>query len=99
MRKLPILAASAALSVTLFAGAASAGGPPAVGFYVDGDLYRTIGTPTDLSGTGAPLHSFDTIYALGEASSTSPSRSRATRTTTVAAGWSGRSAGSRCPRS
>jgi hypothetical protein len=65
MRKLPILAAAAALTVTLFAGAVSAGGPPAVGFYVDGDLYRTVGTPTDLSGTGAPVRSFDTLYELG----------------------------------
>jgi hypothetical protein len=53
-------------ALTLGAGIALAGnGPPALGFYVDGDLYRTIGTPTDLSGTGAPAHSFDTIYALG----------------------------------
>jgi hypothetical protein len=31
-------------------------------FYVNGTVYRTVGTPTDLSGTGAPAHSFDTIY-------------------------------------
>lgn len=31
-------------------------------FYVDGDLYRTVGTPTDFTNTGAPEHSFDTIY-------------------------------------
>ena len=31
-------------------------------FYVNGTVYRTVGTPTDLSGTGAPIHSFDTIY-------------------------------------
>ena len=31
-------------------------------FYVDGELYRTVGTPTDLSGIGAPAHSYDTIY-------------------------------------
>jgi hypothetical protein len=33
-------------------------------FYVDGDLYRTVGTQTDFSSTGAPDHSFDTIYAF-----------------------------------
>jgi hypothetical protein len=33
-----------------------------VAFYVDGDLYRTVGTPTDFSGTGAPASSFDTVY-------------------------------------
>jgi len=33
-------------------------------FYVDGDVYRTVGTPTDLPAT-APAHSFDTIYDLG----------------------------------
>lgn len=33
-------------------------------FYVDGTLYRTVATPTDLSGTGAPESSFDTIYSF-----------------------------------
>ena len=44
--------------------AAGAGGVTGPAFYVDGDLYRTVATPTDLRGTGAPDHSFDTIYAL-----------------------------------
>jgi hypothetical protein len=38
------------------------GGVSGPSFYVDGQLYRTVGTPTDLSNTGAPAHSFDTIY-------------------------------------
>ena len=42
-----------------------AGGVSGRAFYVDGDLYRTVGTPTDLTGTGAPTHSFDTIYEFG----------------------------------
>lgn len=41
-----------------------AGGVTGPAFYVDGELYRTVGTPTDFSGTGAPAHSFDTIYAI-----------------------------------
>jgi len=45
--------------------AAGSGGVTGPAFYVDEDLYRTVGTPTDLSGTGAPAHSFDTIYAFG----------------------------------
>jgi hypothetical protein len=58
-----LLALTAVLGVALvMTGAALADGPPATSFYVDGTLYRTIGTPTDLSGTGAPAHSFDTIY-------------------------------------
>ena len=65
MRRLSLVAGTA-LAVSLIAAPVAAGGPPSVGFYVDGDLYRTIGTPTDLSGTGAPRHSFDTIYALGD---------------------------------
>jgi hypothetical protein len=44
------------------AGAAGAGGVTGPAFYVDGTLYRTVGTPTDLSGTDAPASSFDTIY-------------------------------------
>jgi hypothetical protein len=31
-------------------------------FYVNGTLYRTVGTPTDFSTTGAPDRSYDTIY-------------------------------------
>jgi hypothetical protein len=33
-------------------------------FYVDGVLYRTVATPTDLAHTGAPDSSFDAIYAF-----------------------------------
>jgi hypothetical protein len=44
------------------AGAQGSGGVTGAAFYVDGTLYRTVNTPTDLSGTGAPPHSFDTIY-------------------------------------
>jgi hypothetical protein len=58
------LAAPAVLTAAVV-GSAAAGGPPAVGFYVDGQLYRTIGTPTDFSGTGAPASTYDKIYALG----------------------------------
>ena len=60
MRKL-ILTAGAAATLALIPLTASAGvsGPA---FYVNGVLYRTVATPTDLSRTGAPDHSFDTIY-------------------------------------
>jgi hypothetical protein len=60
----PVLAALG-LALTVASGGVSAGGPPSVGFYVDGDLYRTIGTPTDFGGTGAPASSYEPIYALG----------------------------------
>jgi hypothetical protein len=66
MRKLIASLSAAGLLVALVAGSAAAGGPPAVGFYVDGQLYRTVGTPTDFSGTGAPSSSYDRIYALGD---------------------------------
>ena len=38
------------------------GGVTGPAFYVDGTLYGTVNTPTDLSHTGGPDHSFDTIY-------------------------------------
>lgn len=41
-----------------------AGGVTEPAIYVDGDLYRTVNTPTDFFGTGAPAHSYDTIYAI-----------------------------------
>jgi hypothetical protein len=64
MRRLTTLLATFGLLLSI-AAPAVAGGPPALSFYVDGVRYRTIGTPTDLSGTGAPTSSFDVIYALG----------------------------------
>ncbi len=59
-----LVAAMMAASLTLLTGVAQAGvtGPS---FYVDGQVYRTVGTPTDLSGTGAPPDSFDVIYEFG----------------------------------
>jgi len=66
MRRLLLSLGAASLLAATSAGAALAGGPPVPeAFYVDGALYRTIATPTDLSGTGAPDSSYDTIYALG----------------------------------
>jgi hypothetical protein len=59
---LVLLVAAIAAGSALAAGSGGVTGPA---FYVDGDLYRTVGTPTDLSGTGAPAHSYDTIYAFG----------------------------------
>jgi hypothetical protein len=52
-----------ALFATSPANAAGVSGP---GFWVDGVQYRTVGTPTDLSGTGAPASSFQPIYAFPE---------------------------------
>jgi hypothetical protein len=57
---------AATMLLTVAASAVAAGGPPSIGFYVDGDLYRTVGTPTDFSRTGAPASSFDRIFALGD---------------------------------
>ncbi|HEU4527745.1 MAG TPA: hypothetical protein VFT80_07445 [Actinomycetota bacterium] len=64
VRRTIVLLAALAVLVALPAGLASAGvtGPA---FYVDGDLYRTVGTQTDFSGTGAPARSFDVIYDFG----------------------------------
>jgi hypothetical protein len=59
--KLITAAVTGATLLVAMAGVASAGvSGPAI--YVDGTVYRTVGTPTDFSGTGAPLHSFDVIY-------------------------------------
>ena len=69
MRRLTVVLTLLGAALLLVPGAALANGNGAGGvtgpaFYVDGELYRTVGTPTDLSGTGAPAHSFDTIYAI-----------------------------------
>ncbi len=65
IRRLAALSAATALILTLGASSVAAGGPPALSFYVDGVRYRTVGTPSDFSDTGAPASSFDRIYALG----------------------------------
>jgi hypothetical protein len=62
------LLTTAAAAAAAFAGGlaaavpASAAGVSGPAFYVDHVPYRTVATPTDLSGTGAPAQSFDTIY-------------------------------------
>jgi hypothetical protein len=56
---------AAALLLTVAVSAEAAGGPPKLSFYVDDVRYRTVGTPTDFTNTGAPDLSFDKIYALG----------------------------------
>ena len=55
-----------ALAAVGFATPAQAGvsGPA---FWIDGELYRTVATPTDLSDTGAPASTYDAIYSFGGA--------------------------------
>ena len=65
MRRFISAVVGGTLAVSVFAGIASAGGPPSLAFYVDDVRYRTVGTPTDFSGTGAPASTYDAIYALG----------------------------------
>jgi len=57
-----VAVAVAAVVVPGVAQAAGSGGVTGPAFYVDGQLYRTVNTPTDLSKTRAPDSSFDTIY-------------------------------------
>ncbi|WP_430647179.1 hypothetical protein [Agromyces sp. GXS1127] len=64
-----LLGAAAALAlaaggVLLGAAAANAAGVGGPAFWVDGAQYRTVGTTTDFSGTGAPVGSFQPIYAF-----------------------------------
>ena len=55
---------SAVVGAALLVPATAFAGVTGPAFYVDGVLYRTVGTPTDFSATGAPADSFDTIYAI-----------------------------------
>ena len=65
LRRLTSAVAATTLLLSLAVTAVAAGGPPTIGFYVDGAQYRTVGTPTDFGWTGAPASSFDRIYVLG----------------------------------
>jgi hypothetical protein len=59
--------ATAAAATMVAAAAPAAAGVSGPAFYADGQLYRTVGTPTDLSGTGAPAQAWDLIYNFGGA--------------------------------
>jgi hypothetical protein len=65
IRRLAAAVTGAALILSVAASTVAAGGPPSLAFYVDDVRYRTVGTPTDFTNTGAPAWSFDTIYSLG----------------------------------
>jgi hypothetical protein len=64
MRKLSAISAAFVLAVAVASPVAAAVGPPHLGLIVGGVEYRTVGTPTDLSGTGAPASTFDLLYAV-----------------------------------
>ena len=65
MRRIVLaLVFAVALAAAASALAAGSGGVTGPAIYVDGQLYRTVGTATDLSGTGAPDSSFETIYLV-----------------------------------
>src|SRR5829696_8076285 len=65
VRRATVGASAIALMASLGATGALAGGPPNLGFYVDDVRYRTVGTPTDFFGTGAPESTYDKIYNHG----------------------------------
>jgi hypothetical protein len=60
-----VLAVATAVTAGTAGAAGSGGVSGGPAFYVNGELYRTVNTPTDLSKTGAPAQSFDTIYDFG----------------------------------
>ncbi len=65
MRKLSLVSVVVAAAMVFPLTAVAGVSGPA--FYVDGEVYRTVGTPTDFSRTGAPAHSYDTIYQFAGA--------------------------------
>jgi hypothetical protein len=65
LRRIGAAAMAAVMLISVAASTVAAGGPPKLSFYVDDVRYRTVGTPTDFTNTGAPDSSFDKIYALG----------------------------------
>jgi len=64
MRKMIGAAAALAAFAALAMAAGALAGVTGPSIYVNGQLYRTVGTPTDFSATGAPASSFQTIYEL-----------------------------------
>ena len=66
MRRLFSALAGLGLVLSIAAAPVAAGGPPSLSFYIDGARYRTVGTPTDFSNTGAADSTYDKLYALGD---------------------------------
>lgn len=62
-----VLALTAATAAGVGLAAPAHAGVSGPAFWIDGQLYRTVATPTDLSGTGAPASTFDAIYSFGGA--------------------------------
>jgi hypothetical protein len=63
-----VIAIAVAAAIALAPGVAAAqgsGGVTGPSILVNAVTYRTVGTPTDLAGTGGPASSFDTIYDFG----------------------------------
>jgi hypothetical protein len=58
----PTVLVSGLTAVALAAPAQAGVSGPA--FWIDGTVYRTVATPTDLSGTGAPASTYDAIYSF-----------------------------------
>jgi hypothetical protein len=58
----PSVLVSGLTAVALAAPAQAGVSGPA--FWIDGTVYRTVATPTDLSGTGAPDSTYDAIYSF-----------------------------------
>jgi hypothetical protein len=64
MKRRSISLAGGLIALAALATPVAAGGPPGQAFYVDGDTYRTVGTPTNLFDTGAPADTYDLLYAV-----------------------------------
>jgi hypothetical protein len=68
MTRKTLAALLTAAPATVLAGVALAGpaqaGVSVPAFWIDGDLFRTVATPTDLADTGAPASTFDAIYSF-----------------------------------
>jgi hypothetical protein len=56
--------AAGLVALAAMAGPVAAGGPPHTAFYVDGQLYATVGTPSNFFDTGAPESTYDNLYAI-----------------------------------
>ena len=65
MHRRALLAAPALALATLGLATPAQAGVSGPAFWIDGELYRTVATPTDLSGTGAPDDTYDAIYHFG----------------------------------
>lgn len=64
MKRRTLALAAGLMALAATAAPVAAGGPPHLALYVDGEMYQTVGTPSNFFDTGAPDGTYDALYVV-----------------------------------